>query len=188
MKKTTQTNQKWFRHPFSRGYQRFLKIHGNPHEIAAGFALGLFIAMSPFMGIHIAMAVFLAALLRWNKISAAIAVWVSNPVTAPAIYGMTWIVGSKVTAVTLTESFPHTFSLAATFILLKNTPAIIATLVIGGIILGIPFAIVAYYLTFSIFEKYQEEVKEKLRNRKIRRKKKKKKRKKKKKKRLKKRC
>lgn len=175
MKQTTQTKQKWFRHPFSRGYQRFLKIRGNPHEIAAGFSLGLFIAMSPFMGMHIAMAVFVAALLRWNKISAAIAVWVSNPITAPAIYSMTWFVGSKVTEVTLTESFPHSFSLAATFMLLKKTPAIITTLIVGGIIVGIPVAIMAYYLTFGIFEKYQDEVREKLRNRKIRRKQKKKK-------------
>ena len=45
-----------------RGYERFLKIRGDPREIALGFALGLFIGMTPFMGFHTASAVFLAAL------------------------------------------------------------------------------------------------------------------------------
>ena len=35
-----------------KAYSRFVKIRGNPREIALGFALGLFVGMSPFMGAH----------------------------------------------------------------------------------------------------------------------------------------
>jgi uncharacterized protein (DUF2062 family) len=31
-------------------YRKFLKLRGDPREIALGFALGLFIGMSPIMG------------------------------------------------------------------------------------------------------------------------------------------
>ncbi len=48
-------------------YDRFLKIKGDPREIALGMALGLFVGMSPFMGIQMAVAVFLAAIFKWNK-------------------------------------------------------------------------------------------------------------------------
>ena len=58
-----------------RTYERFLKIRGQPREIALGFALGLFVGMTPFIGLHTVTAVPLAALLKWNKISAAVAVW-----------------------------------------------------------------------------------------------------------------
>ena len=149
-----------------------MKIRGHPREIALGLALGLFIAMSPFMGLQTAMAVCLAALFKWNKISAAIGVWLSNPLTAPVIYSATWFVGSKITGITLTDNMFQMFSFKATLQLLHKTPAILSTLTIGGIIIGIPAAIVTYYIAFGIVKKYQEEVREKLKARKARRKKK----------------
>ncbi len=165
-----------------QAYRRFLKIHGNPHEIAAGLALGLFVAMSPFMGTHMALAVFLAAIFKWNKISAAAGVWLNNPLTMPALYGATWFVGSKITGVKLVENLPHSFDIKATYAFLLKTPSLITTLTIGGIVVGIPLSLVVYYVAFGLLQRYQEEVREKLRKRKSRRKKKKKARKKKKKK------
>lgn len=157
----------------SRAYERFVKIRGTPPEIALGLALGLFVAMSPFMGLHTAIAVCLAAVLKWNKISAAIGVWLSNPLTAPVIYGATWFAGSKITGATLAENLPHTFSFKASLQFLLNTPAILSTLTIGGIVLGIPLSILGYYVAFGIVQKYQAGVREKLKARKARRKKKK---------------
>ncbi|MDZ7777337.1 MAG: DUF2062 domain-containing protein [Bacteroidales bacterium] len=61
---------------YKKAYERFLRIRGTPQEIALGFALGLFVGMSPFLGFHMAIAVFLAALFEWNKISAAVGVWI----------------------------------------------------------------------------------------------------------------
>ena len=168
------TKEKSGNSAFHQAYRRFLKIRGNPHEIAAGLALGLFVAMSPFIGIHMALAVCLAALFKWNKISAVAGVWLSNPITMPALYGATWFVGSKITGVKLADNIPHSFNLKATYAFLLKTPALITTLTIGGIVVGVPLAIAVYYVAYSILQRYQEEVREKLRKRKIRRKKKKK--------------
>ena len=169
---STQTGKNRLNRVLLRAYERFLKIRGHPREIALGLALGLFIAMSPFMGVQTAMAVCLAALFKWNKISAAIGVWLSNPLTAPVIYSATWFVGSKITGITLTDNMLQTFSFKATLQLLHKTPAILSTLTIGGMILVIPAAIVTYYIAFGIVKKNQEEVREKLKARKARRKKK----------------
>jgi uncharacterized protein (DUF2062 family) len=79
-------------------YERFLKIRGTPREIGLGFAIGLFVGMSPTMGFQMAIAVFLAAVFKWNKISAAAAVWITNPVTAPIIYGVTYFIGATSSA------------------------------------------------------------------------------------------
>ena len=112
----------------SRAYARFIKIRGRPREIALGLALGLFVAMSPFMGFHTAIAVFIAAVLKWNKISAAIGVWLSNPVTAPIIYGLTWLVGSNITGTKLADNLPEAFSFQSSVALVLKTPAILWTL------------------------------------------------------------
>lgn len=156
----------------SRAYARFIKIRGKPREIALGLSLGLFVAMSPFMGFHTAIAVFIAAVLKWNKLSAAIGVWLSNPLTAPIIYGLTWFVGSNITGMTLAENLPETFSIRSSLALILKTPAILWTLTIGGIIVGIPLAIVSYHFTFGVVQRYQEEVRKKIKARKARFKKK----------------
>jgi uncharacterized protein (DUF2062 family) len=76
-------------------YERFLKIRGRPREIALGFALGLFIGMTPFMGIQMASAAFLAELFKWNKFSAATGAWITNPLTAPLIYSINYLIGAR---------------------------------------------------------------------------------------------
>ncbi|MFA5700384.1 MAG: DUF2062 domain-containing protein [Desulfuromonas sp.] len=65
---------------------RFLRIRANPDEIAKGFALGIFIGMTPTIGLQTPLAIFLAVVLGQDKIAAALAVWISNPITAPLIY------------------------------------------------------------------------------------------------------
>lgn len=72
---------------------RLLRLRGKPDEIAKGFALGIFIGMTPTMGGQMLIALFFAMLLRQNKLAAAIAVWITNPLTAPFIYGAEYEVG-----------------------------------------------------------------------------------------------
>jgi hypothetical protein len=72
---------------------RLLRLRAQPDEIAKGFALGIFIGMTPTIGGQMLIAVFFAMLLRQNKIAAAIAVWISNPLTAPFIYGLEYETG-----------------------------------------------------------------------------------------------
>ncbi|MBW1892165.1 MAG: DUF2062 domain-containing protein [Deltaproteobacteria bacterium] len=144
-----------------RAYRRFLKIRGNPHEIALGFALGLFVGMTPFMGFQTPIAVFFAAIFQWNKISSAAGVWISNPVTAPVLYGITYFVGAKMTG--LTPSCNPAGSPEITVInLLQSTPEILMAMIFGGIIIGIPIAITGYFFSFSALKKYQDDIKIKL--------------------------
>ena len=82
-------------------YHRFLKIHDEPREIALGLALGIVIGISPIFGVQIISAIILASLLGWNKIAAGIGTLITNPVTTPFIYGLTYYVGSRLLNVRL---------------------------------------------------------------------------------------
>ena len=145
-----------------RVYDRFVKIKGQPREIALGFALGIFIGMTPTMGIQMPIAVLFAALFKWSKISAAVGVLITNPLTSPFIYGITYIVGAKLLGLKVTMTMPEDFTGSIVREMLKNAPAIFGALTIGGILIGLPLAVLSYYLSFAAINKYQQSVKEKV--------------------------
>ncbi|HHP7233475.1 MAG TPA: DUF2062 domain-containing protein [Desulfobacterales bacterium] len=151
-----------FLNPLRRAYERFLKIRGHPREIALGFALGLFVGMTPFMGAHTLIAVPLAALFKWNKISAAVAVWVTNAFTAPIIYGITYMLGASLVGATQPFGFSEIKSWGELFDLILDTPEIFWAMSVGGIILGIPLAVMGYYFAYTVVSRYQEKRKKKL--------------------------
>ncbi len=150
-----------------KAYVRFLKIRGEPREIALGFALGLFVGMTPTMGFQIVIAVFLATLLKWNKISAALAVWITNPLTAPLIYGVTYLLGAKILGLNKYPALLGDLSSGAFFTMIKKTPEIIGAMTVGGIMVGIPLALTGYYFAYSAINKYQEDIKRKLSEQKV---------------------
>jgi len=59
-------------------YERFIKLKGAPREIALGFALGLMIGMTPFLGAHFVTCLVVASLLGWSKIAAMVGVNITN--------------------------------------------------------------------------------------------------------------
>ena len=145
-----------------KAYARFLKIRGNPNEIALGFALGLFVGMAPCMGVQTIIAVFLASLFKWNKFSAAVGVWISNPVSAPFIYGLTFYVGSLFTGITNSFSATDVFDFQYLYQIIINAPGIFWALTIGGVVTGFPIALIGYYLSYMAVKKYQDDIKRKI--------------------------
>jgi hypothetical protein len=114
--------------------------------------------MTPFIGLHTVIAVPLAALLKWNKISAAVAVWFTNAATAPFIYSITYIIGARIAGIQKAFSWSDIESLSAVYRLILKTPEMIWAMVIGGVILGLPLAVAGYYLIFFVVSRYQEEI------------------------------
>ena len=81
-----------------RNIRRFLflrVLHANdpPHALALGFAIGLFVGMTPTIGVQMIIAAAVAAAFKANKLVSAATVWVSNPVTMFYIYFMNWRIG-----------------------------------------------------------------------------------------------
>jgi uncharacterized protein (DUF2062 family) len=74
---------------------KFRVLHANdsPHRIALGAGLGLFVAWTPLIGLHILVVLALAFLLRANKFVAIVCVWVSNPFTFIGIYYPNYLFG-----------------------------------------------------------------------------------------------
>ena len=107
-------------------------------------------------------AVFFAALLKWNKLSSAIGVWISNPISAPIIYPVTYWVGAKMVGIEKAYRVPEDFSWSIILRLFQKSPEILGMLILGGIIVGIPLALAGYFFAFTAVKKYQDGIKIKL--------------------------
>jgi uncharacterized protein (DUF2062 family) len=72
---------------------RVMRIGGSPHAVAAGLAIGVVSAWTPFLGLHIAFAIPLAYLLGGSMVAAALGTTFANPITCPIIWPLTWKIG-----------------------------------------------------------------------------------------------
>ena len=76
-------------------------INGTPHSIALGAALGVFISLTPTVGIQMMTAVIIGTFIKANRIIAALLCWLSNPVTIlPMYYSYYWL-GGKILGIEL---------------------------------------------------------------------------------------
>ncbi|WP_305041087.1 DUF2062 domain-containing protein [Geoalkalibacter sp.] len=131
---------------FKLNFIRLLRLQGSADEIAKGLALGVFIGLTPTFGVQMVIAVFMAILLRENKIAAAIGVWVTNPLTAPFIYALSYETGRlllRMERVHLLQEF--------NFQALKNFGwDLFLPLTVGGVVLGIFSGALTYALTLRL--------------------------------------
>jgi len=72
---------------------RVLHVDDTPHRIALGVAIGISVAWTPTIGLQMLLTVLLAALFGANKLVGVPFVWISNPITAPAIYWPSFLLG-----------------------------------------------------------------------------------------------
>lgn len=72
-----------------------LTIKDSPVKLALSFAIGVFIGMSPFLGIHTALGIVCAYLFRLNKFVTIVGVYITNPWTIIPIYSFSTWFGAK---------------------------------------------------------------------------------------------
>ncbi|SSZ40454.1 DUF2062 domain-containing protein [Bartonella grahamii] len=148
----------WPRRSFSRSFcyihKRILRISATPHEVALGVAVGIFLACSPFFGLHIILAIFLSWLLRANFAAAIIGTIFSNPLTFLLIVMADYKVGyfclslfSDVKEISLSQirALFNGLTLSNLSLLFKGAwDTIMSPMILGGTLLGIVFGSLSY--------------------------------------------
>jgi len=122
---------------------RIKELHGDPRYIAIGMAIGVFVALTPTIPFHTIIAIALASVLRGSRPAAAIGVWFANPITIPIFY-----IGSfKVGTLILNKPIPFDVRFESITELMTLGLDVTLAMVVGGAVLGILPAILAYFLT-----------------------------------------
>lgn len=134
-------------------YLRFIKIHGEPDEIAKGLVLGLIIGLQPFWGFQMISAFILASIFEYSKLAAILGTSISNPFTMPIIYPTTYFIGSKVLAL---KPQKLNLSLHGLKDIIQHSPEIFMAMALGGLIITIPFIYPSYKIAFTTINKHRE--------------------------------
>ena len=122
---------------------RFLRLQAAPDEIAKGMAIGIFVGMTPTLGLQMLIAIFIAIWLKENKIAAALGVWITNPLTAPFIYALEYESGRMLLGMDRAR-LPHELTFSA----LGNLGIeVMIPLWFGSLIYGLLSAALTYALT-----------------------------------------
>jgi uncharacterized protein len=92
------TLRKRFRPQWQRqiryAYLRFLRLQGTPEQLARGMAAGVFAGCFPLFGFQTILGVAVATAVGGNRLMAAAATWVSNPLTYVPLFAFNYQVGN----------------------------------------------------------------------------------------------
>lgn len=125
----------------------------DPHKIAGGAALGMWINFLPLPGFGGVIAIIAAYFLRLSVPVAFIAQTPSNPLTFPLLWWISYVTGMFVMPITidginfhtLMQNFNWPYFMAHWWELLQG---VLLTMFIGGQVIGIPLAIVTYKIMY----------------------------------------
>jgi len=140
---------------WSEASRKLFTIEDSPESIARGMAVGIFLGFTPLYGLKTLLALFLAVLLRGNKIAAVIGVNLHDVVfpLIPVVLGMEYELGFWLL------SRPHHLPVSLDVIHLRPHEWLRWTtffdvgmpILLGSLMMGIPFGCVSYFVTRSVF-------------------------------------
>lgn len=129
-------------------FRKILSLDSHPRHIALGFAVGVFISITPFFGIHTAMAIAAAFLFRLNKLTCITGAWLNTPITIIPVLGLSYKLGTVLLGHPAGELQIRSLEWA---MLKKHAAAII----LGSSIIGFIIAIASYFLCYWLIVRFR---------------------------------
>ena len=122
---------------------RLKRLPGSPNRIAAGFACGVAVSFTPFIGFHFLLAALMALIMRANIVASAIGTVAGNPWTFPVIWIWTYEIGTWIQGIEGGDTAPRQFSMQYIF---DNPMDVLWPMAIGSV----PTGVAAWLLTFLL--------------------------------------
>jgi uncharacterized protein len=133
---------------FKEKMRQVLAVKDSPRRIAASFAVGVFIGMSPLLGIHTILGLAIAWQFRLNKLVTLIGVYVTNPWTIIPIYTFGTWVGARLMGIE--HILPSVDWASITFFgLLGSFRPLVLPFVVGSTLIGLVAATIGYFLIYK---------------------------------------
>lgn len=133
---------------FAQMLVRLRQLEGNPHHLALGMGVGIFVSTLPIIPFQVLTAFGLAIIVRGSKSAAFLGTWLSNPLTIPLVYYANYKLGCVLLGYRATlnsiafESFSELMALGIEVFL---------SMMVGGAIIGAVLGVVTYFLTLRGF-------------------------------------
>jgi uncharacterized protein (DUF2062 family) len=154
---------------FRDKFKSIFTVKDTPHRIALAFALGVFVGISPFLGLHYLGAFFMAWLFRLNKLVAIVGVSVNNPWTIVPISTFCVWIGAKMmgirevlpevdwAGITLTKIVGKFTDLESLISMTKKLWPVLSSFFVGSMLICTLSAIASYFIIQIFLTRYKKE-------------------------------
>lgn len=159
--------------PFRIGWRRarrwfihLLHLDESVHRIALGAALGMFIALTPTVGVQMLLVFLVTAVIPANRAAGLPMVWVTNPATMVPVYSFNLWVGAKV--VGASEPVQAKFAQALANLASRDLPpwalvkewwdvamSVAVPLWVGSVLVGLAAGVVTYGVMYGLVTAYR---------------------------------
>jgi len=127
-------------------YEQFIRLPGNPRDIAFSMAIGIFVGVTPTIPFHTLLIIAITYVLKRNFTAAYMGSWlISNPITIPFFYVAQFQIGRTLMGREYCEVLVPDYSFWSFMELGWN--GFCVPLLLGGIVTAPVLAIPAYYAT-----------------------------------------
>lgn len=136
---------------------QILRVDDTPRRLALTFSIGVFLGISPFIGLHTILALAVAWIFRLNKVVILSGAFINNPWSIIPIYTFSTWMGTVLlgTDLGITDVDWHNLTLG-TFI--SDLGQLIIPFIVGTTVMGICFAIVSYIVVRNTAESYRRSI------------------------------
>ena len=142
-----------------RTLQILFQLEDSPHRIALAFGIGVWIAFSPFFGIHTGMALAIAYRFRLSRAAMLIGAYVNNPWTVAPMYTAGTVLGSYVLGVSTEGLSQIKWGLhgpAFYEAMVLGLEPYVWPFVIGNTVLGVAGGLAAYFALRSVLDRRRQ--------------------------------
>jgi hypothetical protein len=149
---------------FRAAFRRLLAIDDPPERTALAFSIGVFIAFSPFLGLHTILATLIAFVFRFNKVAIYTGTFLNNPpLTLVPIIVASYAVGAffmgrplriPPKGVELLKN-PHLLTADYYRLVFVQSWYLVKPFALGGILLSVVCSLIAYPLTLRALRAYR---------------------------------
>jgi len=149
-------------------FRAIFQVKDTPHRIAMAFALGVFMGISPLLGLHYVGGFFMAWLFRLNKLVTLVGVSVNNPWTIVPLSSFCVWFGAKLIgikqvlpdvdwgSITLGKIAGKLTDLNSLMTLVKELMPLIASFFVGASVVGLVSAVAGYFIVHNLVTRYQQ--------------------------------
>lgn len=141
---------------------RLRRLSDTPHAVALGFAIGVFTAVTPFLGTHMVLAALFAWVIGGSVVAALLGTFIGNPLTYPLFWYSTYEVGSLMLG---GEVSKRSIDLSGGIFQksLEQLWPILKPMTLGSIPVGLALAALSYVLVKPMVEAYKNRRRRELR-------------------------
>ena len=123
----------------------------SPHSVALGFAIGIYVGLTPTIPFHTFLCISLAFIFRASKVGAFSASWIANPLTIPAFYYASYKIGGFIWGFPIVWH-PKGFSIHEIVSMGWNFALEMIT---GGLVFGLLPSVITYFIIRKLIIRFR---------------------------------